>query len=45
MNGKERVLSELSYLPRVWLGSQFSAKFLPKSIRPRAAHLKLTENC
>jgi MoaA/NifB/PqqE/SkfB family radical SAM enzyme len=34
-----------SYLPRVWLGSQVSSKFLPSSIRPLAAHVKLTENC
>jgi len=33
------------YLPRVWLGSQVSAKFLPSTIRPLAAHVKLTENC
>lgn len=39
------MISELSYLPRVWLGTQFSAKFLPAAIRPRAAHVKLTENC
>lgn len=35
----------VSYLPCVWIGSQFSAKFLPKSIHPLAAHIKLTENC
>lgn len=34
-----------SYLPRVWLGSQVSAKFLPPAIRPLSAHVKLTENC
>jgi len=34
-----------SYLPRVWLGSQVSAKFFPSTIRPLAAHVKLTENC
>jgi MoaA/NifB/PqqE/SkfB family radical SAM enzyme len=34
-----------SYLPRVWLGSQVSPKFLPSTIRPLAAHVKLTENC
>jgi len=33
------------YLPRVWLGSQVSPKFLPSAIRPLAAHVKLTENC
>ncbi len=33
------------YLPRVWLGSQVSTKFLPSTIRPLAAHVKLTENC
>ena len=34
-----------SYLPRVWLGSQFSNKLLPSRIRPLSAHVKLTENC
>jgi MoaA/NifB/PqqE/SkfB family radical SAM enzyme len=34
-----------SYLPRVWLGSQFSTKLLPTKVRPLAAHVKLTENC
>jgi MoaA/NifB/PqqE/SkfB family radical SAM enzyme len=34
-----------SYLPRVWLGSQVSTKFLPAAIRPLSAHVKLTENC
>jgi MoaA/NifB/PqqE/SkfB family radical SAM enzyme len=34
-----------SYLPRVWLGSQVSEKFLPATIRPLSAHVKLTENC
>jgi len=34
-----------SYLPRVWIGSQISAKQLPATIRPLSAHLKLTENC
>ncbi len=33
------------YLTRVWLGSNFSPKFLPAKIRPLAAHVKLTENC
>jgi MoaA/NifB/PqqE/SkfB family radical SAM enzyme len=33
------------YLPRVWLGSKVSPKFLPSRIRPLAAHVKLTENC
>ena len=35
----------VSYLPRVWMGSKLSAKFLPPTIRPLAAHVKLTENC
>ena len=39
------MFSRASYLPRVWLGSQISAKFLPTSIRPLSAHVKLTENC
>lgn len=34
-----------SYLPRVWLGSQVSEKFLPSTSQPLAAHVKLTENC
>lgn len=33
------------YLPRVWAGSQFAEKLLPKQIRPLSAHIKLTENC
>ncbi|HKV03784.1 MAG TPA: radical SAM protein [Candidatus Acidoferrales bacterium] len=33
------------YLSRVWLGSKVSAKLLPSTIRPLAAHVKLTENC
>jgi MoaA/NifB/PqqE/SkfB family radical SAM enzyme len=33
------------YLTRLWLGSNFSPKFLPAKIRPLAAHVKLTENC
>lgn len=37
--------SRASYLPRVWLGSQISPRFLPASIQPLAAHVKLTENC
>lgn len=39
------MLSRTTYLPRVWLGSQISAKLLPNQIRPISAHLKLTENC
>jgi MoaA/NifB/PqqE/SkfB family radical SAM enzyme len=34
-----------SYLPRVWMGSQFAPKLLPRTIRPLSAHIKLTENC
>lgn len=33
------------YLTRVWLGSKVSARFLPSTVRPLAAHVKLTENC
>jgi MoaA/NifB/PqqE/SkfB family radical SAM enzyme len=33
------------YLTRVWMGSNVSAKFLPSTVRPLAAHVKLTENC
>ncbi len=39
------MLAEATYLPRVWMGSQVSAKLLPRSIRPLSAHIKLTENC
>jgi MoaA/NifB/PqqE/SkfB family radical SAM enzyme len=39
------VMISASYLPRVWMGTQFSSKLLPKSIRPLSAHIKLTENC
>jgi MoaA/NifB/PqqE/SkfB family radical SAM enzyme len=34
-----------SYLPRVWMGSKISTRFLPSAIRPLSAHIKLTENC
>ena len=37
--------SSAVYLPRVWMGSQISPKFLPSAIRPLAAHIKFTENC
>ncbi|MBV8674453.1 MAG: radical SAM protein [Acidobacteriaceae bacterium] len=33
------------YLPRVWMGSQISPRFLPSEITPLSAHIKLTENC
>jgi MoaA/NifB/PqqE/SkfB family radical SAM enzyme len=33
------------YLSQAWLGSQVSPRFLPSTIRPLAAHIKLTENC
>jgi MoaA/NifB/PqqE/SkfB family radical SAM enzyme len=39
------VLNRGLYLSRVWLGSQLSERFLPKSARPLSAHVKLTENC
>jgi MoaA/NifB/PqqE/SkfB family radical SAM enzyme len=35
----------ISYLPRVWMGSQISSRLLPSKIRPLSAHIKLTENC
>jgi MoaA/NifB/PqqE/SkfB family radical SAM enzyme len=35
----------VAYLPRLWLGSQFSRKLLPSQVQPLAAHVKLTENC
>lgn len=35
----------VSYLPRVWAGSQLSPKLLPSRVRPLSAHVKLTENC
>jgi MoaA/NifB/PqqE/SkfB family radical SAM enzyme len=39
------MLAEATYLPRVWMGSQFAPKLLPRVIRPLSAHIKLTENC
>jgi MoaA/NifB/PqqE/SkfB family radical SAM enzyme len=33
------------YLSRVWLGTKVSESFLPSTVRPLAAHVKLTENC
>ena len=33
------------HLPQVWAGSQLSSRFLPSTIRPLSAHVKLTENC
>src|ERR1700759_3768281 len=38
-------MGSLSYLPRVWIGTQFASKVLPRKIRPLSAHIKLTENC
>jgi MoaA/NifB/PqqE/SkfB family radical SAM enzyme len=38
-------MSQVLYLAQTWLGSQVSAKLLPSTIRPLAAHVKLTENC
>jgi MoaA/NifB/PqqE/SkfB family radical SAM enzyme len=35
----------VTYLPRVWAGSQFVPGLLPKEIHPLSAHVKLTENC
>ena len=35
----------VSYLPRVWMGSQISTRLLPSKIRPLSAHIKFTENC
>lgn len=37
--------TRLPYLTRVWMGSQFSASFLPARVKPLSASLKLTENC
>ena len=34
-----------SYLTRVWMGSQVSAKLLPSTVRPLSAHVKLTGDC
>jgi MoaA/NifB/PqqE/SkfB family radical SAM enzyme len=44
---REEYLMSLAalYLPKVWAGSQLSPKFLPSTIRPLSAHVKLTENC
>jgi MoaA/NifB/PqqE/SkfB family radical SAM enzyme len=38
-------MSQALYLAQTWLGSQVFPKFLPSTIRPLAAHVKLTENC
>jgi MoaA/NifB/PqqE/SkfB family radical SAM enzyme len=38
-------MSQALYLAQTWFGSQVSPKFLPSTIRPLAAHVKLTENC
>lgn len=38
-------MSQALYLAQAWLGSQISSRFLPSTIRPLAAHVKLTENC
>jgi len=35
----------VTYLPRVWMGTNISAKLLPSRIQPLSAHIKLTENC
>jgi len=35
----------ITYLPRVWMGTNVSPKLLPSGIQPLSAHLKLTENC
>jgi MoaA/NifB/PqqE/SkfB family radical SAM enzyme len=35
----------VSYLPRVWMGTNVSPKLLPSRIQPLSAHIKLTENC
>jgi|SRR5215831_15106142 len=39
------MFSKSLYLPRVWAGTQLSSRFLPSTIRPLSAHVKLTENC
>ncbi|HTR47840.1 MAG TPA: radical SAM protein [Verrucomicrobiae bacterium] len=39
------MLSEASYLSRVWLGTKVSPRLLPSVAKPLSAHLKLTENC
>ena len=39
------MFSSASYLPRVWMGTNLSPRFLPATARPLAAHIKLTENC
>jgi MoaA/NifB/PqqE/SkfB family radical SAM enzyme len=35
----------VTYLPRVWMGTNISPKLLPSRIQPLSAHIKLTENC
>ena len=37
--------TDLPYLARVWMGSQFSQSLLPARVKPLSASLKLTENC
>ena len=39
------MIGAVSYLPRVWMGTRFSSRVLPRTIRPLSAHIKLTENC
>lgn len=35
----------VTYLPRVWMGTNVSPRLLPSRIQPLSAHIKLTENC
>jgi len=35
----------VTYLPRVWMGTNVSPKLLPSRVQPLSAHVKLTENC
>ena len=35
----------ITYLPRVWMGTNLTPKLLPSRIQPLSAHIKLTENC
>jgi len=35
----------VTYLARLWAGSNLSPKLLPSTVRPLSAHIKFTENC
>ena len=35
----------VTYLPRVWMGTNISPKLLTSRIQPLSAYVKLTEHC